>query len=302
MKNNDQRMKVLKKWFASFVFIVIALATVVPTVQAAPDQWPEKLTFGIIPVASARNISESFGNLVSYLEKQLGVKIKLQIAGDYSAVINGMQYKHVDLAYFGPKSYCEAAKRAGAEAVAVEIGQSGIAGYYGYIITKKGSGLKNLDDLKCKKWAFTDPQSTSGTLVPTVHFMDLGIDPQQYFSKVIYSGSHESSILAVKAGKVDGASTNNLDFARGLGKEWTKNDFNIIWKSDLLPGSPIAVRSDLPPSLKMAIKGAFVSYNDSQGLEKLKLKGYLAGNDRMYDGIRKLIALKEAMKAKQAKN
>ncbi len=302
MKNDDRRTRMLKKWFACFIFFAITLSTVVPTIQAAPDQWPEKLTFGVIPVASARNMSESFGNLVSYLEKQLDIEVELQTAGDYSAVINGMQYKHVDLAYLGPKSYCEAAKRAGAEAVAVEIGQSGVAGYYGYIITKKGSGLHNLNDLKGKKWAFTDPQSTSGTLVPTVHFMDLSINPQQYFSKVIYSGSHESSILAVKAGKVDGASTNNLDFSRGLGKQWTKNDFNIIWKSDLLPGSPIAVRGDLPSSLKMAIKGAFVSYNDPQGLEKLKLKGYLAGNDRMYDGIRKLIALKKAMKNKQAKN
>ncbi len=267
---------------------------------AAQQDWPDEITFGVIPVASSREMSDSFGDLTRYLEQQLGIKVKLQVAGDYSGVIIAMQHKHVDVAYYGPKSYCEAAKRAGAEAIAVEVGQDGTPGYYGYIITKKGSGLKDLKSLKGKTWAFTDPQSTSGTLVPTVYFSEIGINPQQYFSKVIYSGSHEASILAVKAGKVDGASTNNLDYNRGLGKHWQDSDFNKIWKSKLIPGSPIAVRKDLPSSLKMAIKGAFLSYNNKDGLEKLKISGYVPGDDSLYDGVRKLIALKNSLKKKAA--
>ena len=267
---------------------------------AAQQNWPGEITFGVIPVASSREMSDSFGDLTRYLEQQLGIKVKLQVAGDYSGVITAMQHKHVDVAYYGPKSYCEAAKRAGAEAIAVEVGQDGTPGYYGYIITKKGSGLKDLKSLKGKTWAFTDPQSTSGTLVPTVYFSEIGINPQKYFSKVIYSGSHEASILAVKSGKVDGASTNNLDYNRGLGKHWQDSDFNIIWKSKLIPGSPIAVRKDLPSSLKMAIKGAFLSYNNKDGLEKLKISGYVPGDDSLYDGVRKLIALKNSLKKKVA--
>ncbi len=272
------------------------------TSAMSQEKWPEELTFGVIPVASSKNMSDSFGELTAHLEKSLGVKVKLQVAGDYSGVITGMQHKHIDLAYFGPKSYCEASKRANAEALVVEVGESGVAGYHGYIISKKGSGLKTIEDLKGKTWAFTDPQSTSGTLVPTVYFNDINIQPDTYFAKVIYSGSHEASILSVKAGKVDAASTNDLDFQRGLGRQWTNDDFNIIWTSDLIPGSPMAVRSDLPVSLKMAIKGAFISYDDKEGLDKLKISGYAPGNDKMYDGIRKMIALKQALKDKVAKS
>jgi len=261
-------------------------------------KWPKKLVFAVIPVASSREMTESFKPLINFIEKQLGVKVEFKVASDYSAVITGMKFKHVDLAYFGPKSYCEASKRANAEAIVAEIGKSGIAGYYGYIITKKGSGLKTIKDIKGHTWAFTDPQSTSGTLVPSVFFAKQGIDPQKYFSKVIYSGSHEASILAVKNGKVDAASTNNLDFERGLGKHWQKSDFNIIWKSKLIPGSPIAVRKDLPSSLKMALKGVFVSFKDPEGLEKLKIKGYLPVDDSFYDTIRELIKFKEQLKNK----
>jgi phosphonate transport system substrate-binding protein len=259
-------------------------------------KWPKKIVFAVIPVASSREMTENYKPLVKFMEKQLGIKVDFKVANDYAAVITGMRFKHVDVAYYGPKSYCEASKRANAEAIAVEVDQSGVPGYYGYIITKKGSGLKTIADIKGHTWAFTDPNSTSGTLVPTVFFAKNGIDPIKYFSKVIYSGSHEASILAVKNGKVDAASTNNLDFKRGLGKHWQMSDFNIIHKSDLIPGSPIAVRKDLPSSLKMALKGVFVSYNDPEGLEKLKLKGYAPANDKMYDGIRELIKFKEQLK------
>lgn len=284
------------------VLILLALTAMTATTSQANKDWPDQLTFGVIPVASSRNMSDSFGNLNDHLKKELGIDVKLQMAGDYAGVITGMQHNHIDIAYLGPKSYCEAAKRANAEALVVEVGQSGVAGYHGYILTKAGSGLKSIEDLKGKKWAFTDPHSTSGTLVPTIHFNNINIDPEKYFSRVIYSGSHEASILSVKAGKVDGASTNDLDFDRGLGTHWTKDDFNILWKSDLIPGSPMAVRRDLPVSLKKAIQNAFLSYNDKDGLEKLKISGFQKANDGLYDGIRELIAMKKALKAKVANN
>lgn len=266
----------------------------------AQEKWPEKITFGVIPVAGSTSMKENFGNLTQYLEKQLGIKVKLQLAGDYTGVITGMQHKHIDVAYLGPKSYVEAAKRANAEALVVEVdGESGLPGYRGTIITKKGSGLKSLEDIKNKTWAFTSSQSTSGTLVPTVMFSKKGIDPKKYFSKVLYSGGHEASILSVKAGKVDAASTNNLDFNRGVGKHWNKDDFNVIWVSDLIPGAPMAARKDLPTSLKMALKGAFLSYNDPEGLKKLKNKGFIKGDDAVYDSVRELIKLKKALKNKK---
>ncbi|MEA2115768.1 MAG: phosphonate ABC transporter substrate-binding protein [Thermodesulfobacteriota bacterium] len=281
------------------IVVLLTMTALTTTSAFAQQQWPDQITFGVIPVASSRNMSDSFGNLVNYLEKELGIKVKLQVAGDYAGVITGMQHGHIDMAYLGPKSYVEAATRAGGEAVAVEVSSSGVAGYHGYIITKAGSGLKSLDSLKDKKWAFTDPHSTSGTLVPTVYFNEINLDPNSYFARVLYSGSHEASILSVKAGKVDGASTNDLDFERGLGKHWNTEDFNIIWTSDLIPGSPITVHKDLPSSLKMAIKGTMIAYNDKDGLEKLKIAGYAPGDDKMYDGIRELIALKKALKKKR---
>jgi len=269
--------------------------------SAARKDWPKKLVYGVIPTDSSDNVMERNKNLVGYLQKKLGVPIEIKTASDYAGVITAMQFKHVDFAYFGPKSYVEAAKRANAEAFVVEVNRDGNAGYYGTIITKKGSGIKTMADIKGKIWAFTDPNSTSGTLVPTVYFYkELKIDPEKYFSKVIYSGSHEASMLAVKNGKVDAASTNDIDMARGDGKRWNvKKDFDIIWKSKLIPASPIAYRKDLPASLKDALKDAFVGYHDPVGLDQLKLKGYMAGSDELFDPIRDQMEVKAALEKKK---
>jgi phosphonate transport system substrate-binding protein len=262
---------------------------------AAPADWPKELNFGLIPTESSSNITERFSNLAEHIEKKLGIPVKMQVSTDYAGVITAMQFKHIDLAYFGPKSYVEAADRAGAEAFVMEVAEDGSKGYHGVIITKAGSPIKSIEDAKGKTWAFTDPNSTSGTLVPTVYFVKtLKIDPEKHFNKVIYSGSHEASILAVKSGKVDIASTNDLDLKRGHGKNWDEQkDFNYVWKSDLIPGSPMAYRKDLPDSLKKAIKDAFIGYSNAEGLKQLKLKGYEATDDLVYNPIRDQIEVKK---------
>ncbi|AMV73710.1 phosphonate ABC transporter substrate-binding protein [Desulfuromonas carbonis] len=283
------------------VAALLAAALLCPTLVLAKDaDWPDKLTFGVIPTESSSNANERFEILVQYLEKRLGLPIEFKTSTDYAGVITGMQFKHVDFAYFGPKSYCEAAARANAEAFAIEVGLDGTNGYHGVIITKKGSGLNSLADIKGKVWAFTDPNSTSGTLVPTVFFtQEMKIVPDEYFSKVIYSGSHEASMLAVKGGKVDAASTNDLDMVRGEGKLWNKDqDFNIIWTSKLIPGSPMAYRKDLPASLKKALKDAFLAFDDQQGLAALKLSKYDDVADADYDPIRDLIEAKKRLAKK----
>ena len=286
-------MKLIKK----ITLATFALGLSVTT-SMAEEKWPDKINFGVIPTAGSTSMKENFSGLTEHLNKKLGINVELQLAGDYTGVITGMQHKHIDVAYFGPESYVQAQKRANAEALVVEVdAESGLPGYRGIILTKKDSGLNTLESIKDKTWAFTSSQSTSGTLVPTVMFSKSGIDPQKYFSKVLYSGGHEASILSIKSGKIDAASTNTLDFNRGLGKAWNENDFNIIWTSDLIPGSPMAVRGDLPESLKKALKEAFISYNDKDGLNKLKIKGYIEANDSMYNPIRDLIEVKKQLEA-----
>lgn len=276
---------------------VLTFLLPLPILAAPPADWPKELNFGIIPSESSDNVTERFGGLARYLEQELDIPVRLQVATDYAGVIAAMQFKHIDLAYFGPKSYLEAAQRANAEAFVVQVLPDGSKGYHGVIITRKDSPIQSIAAAKGKIFAFTDPNSTSGTLVPTVYFVkELKIQPDKYFSKVMYSGTHEASNLAVKSGKVDLASTSDLDLARGNGKNWnSEQDFRIIWQSELIPNSPMAFRKDIPESLKEALKKAFLAYNDPEGMAKLKVGGYAATNDAAYNPIRDQIEVKKQL-------
>ena len=279
------------------VFFACFLA--VPALAAVPADWTKQLNFGVIPTESSDNVTGRYHGLARHLEKELGIPVKLQIATDYAGVITAMQFKHIDLAYFGPKSYVDAAQRANAEAFAMQLGPDGNKGYHSVIITQKASPIQNIEDTRGKVFAFTDPNSTSGTLVPKIYFVkELKIQPDQYFSKVIYAGNHEAATLALKAGKVDAASTNDLNLMRGNGKSWnTDQDFRILWQSALIPNSPMAFRKDIPESLKEAIKQAFTSFTDPETLKQLKAGGYAPVDDAAYDPIRDQIELEKQLQA-----
>ncbi|MGB3750125.1 MAG: phosphonate ABC transporter substrate-binding protein [Arcobacteraceae bacterium] len=281
-----------KSFLKKIAIATTVLGLTISSLSANQKEWPKEIIFGVIPVAGTSSIEAMWGDIVKYLEKTLEVKVNLKTTSDYTGVITGMTHGHIDAAYIGPNAYVTARERTNVEAIAMEVNYEGVPGYHGLILTRKDSGLKTLEDLKGKVWAFTDPQSTSGTLVPTILFSKEGIDPEKYFSKVIYSGGHQASVLALKAGRVDAISNNDLDFNAGVGKQWEEDEFNIVWKSDLIPGTPIAVRGDLPSSLKAAIKGAFLSYEfpkDSQ----LPMAGFANAKDSSYDSTRELVEAKK---------
>jgi phosphonate transport system substrate-binding protein len=84
-----------------------ALAGMAGSALAVPAGWPDKLVLSTVPTESSSNQTERFQNLIDYLTAKLGIPVVMQSSSDYAGVITGMQFKHVDLGYFGPKSYAE---------------------------------------------------------------------------------------------------------------------------------------------------------------------------------------------------
>jgi phosphonate transport system substrate-binding protein len=269
--------------------------------HAAGPEWPAKVKVGFIPTEGGSDTLARFQILTKHLEKVLGIEVEGFSASDYAGIITAMSHKHIDFAYYGPKSYTEAAEKANAQALVMELDEQGRPGYTGILIARKGSGIKTVEDAKGKLFAFTDPNSTSGFLVPNVLFArDMKVKPKEYFKEVRFSGSHGASILAVHGGSIEVAATNDIDMTRMVEKgsvAW--EDFNILWKSDLIPGAPMTARADLPASLKAAFAGALLQVNsDKKALKKLGNGGYGFCDDTTYDIIRYLKRLKAQLAAK----
>ncbi len=258
--------------------------------------WDETLYFGVIPIESEARTQERYDRFVRYLEKQLNSKIELVIPADYAGVIEGLKQKKLHFALLGPKSYVEASKQANTMTAVRVIGEDGQDGYKGMIITKKGSGLKTIADLKGKTWAFTDPNSTSGNLIPSVYFAaEAQIVPEEFFSKVVFSGSHQNSILMVKNGEIDAAATNNVDIERDSGRQWHEGNFNVLWESQLIPHDMLAYRQDVPEALKQALVQAAVNYDDEQGLKDMAISKFIPSKDEDYVFVRQLSEFKQKL-------
>jgi phosphonate transport system substrate-binding protein len=138
------------------------------------------------------------------------------------------------------------------------------------------SPYQKLDDLKGKNLGLVDPNSTSGNNMPRFKMNQMGVDPDKFFSQVVFTGSHENAVLALAQGTVDVAANwwnaeDDSNLTRMLTKGMLKNadgtpmkreDFRIIVKSDLIINSPYAYLSDLPEDMKSAIKKAFLEAAD----------------------------------------
>ena len=285
-------MRVLR----TLALTALAVLTGVSTVPAADPSWPKELTFALLSTENAAEITRRWGPILAQLEKDLGIKVKAATATDYRGSIEALKFRKAEIGHLGPKSYVEASNNnyANVEPVAQLRLANGSLGYRSCLIVHSDSDIFGPEDMAGKTFAFNDPNSTSGYLVPSSFFMsEMGVDPKKYFSKVTFSGSHEASILAVANKKAEVASTNLPDLQQ-LTREGKvpRGGLRVIWVSKLIPNDPIVVRKDLPASLKSAIQESLVSMRD-RNADVFKeigawLGGFVPADDSKYQVIREL--------------
>ena len=259
------------------------------TLGASAQDWKAKypeLTFAIIPAENATGVIERYTPFVDYLSKQLGVKVNLRVANDYAAIIEGQRAGNIHIASYGSASFARAViTDVKVDAFGIDVNADGSKGYYSVFYVKKDSPYKSIEDLKGKNLGLVDPNSTSGNNVPRFALDQKGIDPDTYFGKVVYTGSHENAVLALVQGTVDVAAnawTDDQDsyLVRMITKGKLKNadgtpmkyeDFRIIAKSDPILNGPLSYLSDMHADLKAKIADAFfnVRKNDKVAADKI---------------------------------
>jgi len=260
--------------------------------------WPERVRFGLVPSEGGTDIVDRFAPMTDFLTEQLGVTVEAYSASAYLGVITAMQNKQVDIAYFGPKSYVEAARVAGAEAVAAEITDGGEPGYHATIVVHRDSEFQTLEDVRGQVFAFVTPNSTSGYLVPTIGIIrETGEKPEDFFGEIVYTGSHGSSMARVAAGDVPVAATNSNDMrAMANAGLVDASVFREVWRSQRIPSSPFAVRADHPQSFKDAVREAVLAFNsETAALEAMSRSGFVPATDADYDIVRVLEQRKDEL-------
>jgi len=289
----------------------LALAAAPAFAQDWKAKYPE-LVFAIIPSENASGVTERYTPFVQYLAKELGTKVTLRIANDYAAIIEGQRTGNIHIASYGPSSFARA-RMTGAkvDAFAIETNLDGTKGYHSVFYVKKDSPYQKVEDLKGKNLGLVDPNSTSGNNVPRFALNGMKIEPESFFGKVVYTGSHENAIIALQQGTVDMAANwwndeQESNLQRMARKNMAKaEDFRIIFKSEQIVNSPMAYLTDMPEELKAKIRDAVLNLatKDKAAFDKIyegKQGPLVAVDNKAYDPIIELNKFVDDLRKKKS--
>lgn len=241
-------------------------------------------------------LQESGKILKVFLEKELKMHVAVELPTSYIAVIEAFGSKRADAAILNTFGYILASEKYGAVAK-LKLVNRGRDEYYGQIIAHK-DGPKSIKELNNKKFAFVDPASTSGFLLPSRLFKQEDIKIKEH----IFAGRHDSVVMAVYQKKVDAGAT----FYTPPDEDGTPKDARWIVRTQYpdvfdkvrilkltgpIPNDPLTIRKDIPEELKVKIVQAFQKYIKTEEGKKVLMDMYhitdfKEASDKDYDVIR----------------
>jgi phosphonate transport system substrate-binding protein len=244
------------------------LSATAMTAVLATSAFAEGITEFNIGILGGENAQDRITSSECFrvkMEEALGVPVKLFTPADYDGVIQGLLGGTIDYAWLGASAYAKV-YLTDPEAVDLKLTKQntdGSTGYFSIGFARKDTGITNLDQAKGKIFAFADPNSTSGYLVPAAELSTKYGKLEEYFAEVKMSGGHEQTIVGVANGDFDAG----VSWADGLGN-WEDGYSNgafrkaadaglvdmsnlvEIWRSAMIPEGPLVVRKALPQDVK----------------------------------------------------
>jgi phosphonate transport system substrate-binding protein len=229
---------------------------------------------------------------LDYIGQKMGREIQFIQRKTYGEINELLAKSQIDLAFICSGPYVIGKEKYGFQLVATpEVHNSHF--YHSYLIVNKTSEFRTLEDLRGRVFAFTDPDSNSGRLVPTYWLWQMGETAETFFEKTTYTYSHDNAILAVAKGLVDGAAVDGLIWEYYNNKKpiFTSKT-RIIRKSEPYGIPPLVASNSMPSGLMTKIRRLLFSmHQDPQGqaiLKELMIDKFITPKDKWYDSIRKI--------------
>ena len=284
-------MKLKNLLSAMVVASLVHIAT--PAFAAQNDGSAEKpLRVVLIPAdgGTEEGTKKDFQPIFDAISGHTGLKFDIKVGQSYNAVVEAMCTGAADIAWFGPASYLQARNRGCAELMALAV-KGGESVYYSGIFARKDAKINTIADLKGKRIALGDVNSTSSFNVPVAMMLANGVNPAQDASAINMAGSHANVLKALSEGLVDagGASFDSYEKAVNQ-KAIDPSKIKVVVKSDPIPQPPLAMHPELSAELKKKLKFSFSNIHNMPGITKEQIRGYGGGK---VDGYTALVSEKQ---------
>jgi len=233
-----------------------------------------------------------YKHLAEYLGEAIGRPVQLVDRDTYAEVNNLLESNNLDIAFVCGGPYVVGHDTFGLE-ILVAPQVNGKTEYYSYIIVPAESQVTSFGELRGKSFAFTDPDSNSGKLVPVYLLSRMNESPDSFFKEHIYSYAHDKSIKLVSQNLIDGAAVDSLiwEYFNKTHPEVTANT-KIIMKSPPYGIPPVVVPSGINTEMKNSLRQVFLDlHKNDKGKEILKgmnIDRFVKVDDSLYDSIREI--------------
>ena len=277
--------------YRNFITIIVVVLLSFPFSISQAESMNLKMVF--VP-ASEKGDDKDYVNLINIIGDLTGIEITPIRVTDYNAAVEAVRANRAQIAWYGGKTYIQAAEIADVEAFAAGVrkGDSD-ASYFAYFVVPADSKLQTLEEIKGKTLALNTIGSTSGDLIPQVELMKVGLSVKNKddFENVYYAGSHDACLMAAlnKHADVCGMSSRNFD-ARILDGTFKLEQVRIIHRSNPVPPPPLAYSKKLPIEVRNKIKQATLEahkYGTIGGYGG-EMSHYIEVTDSDYDLLREV--------------
>ena len=259
------------------------------------DPKTQQIIIGLIPEQNIFRQIDRYQPLADYLSSKSGLNIKLKVLPGYGNIVTNFVSSGVDGAFFGSFTYVLAHAKLGVEVLARPENSEGTSTYYGLIFVRKDSGIKSATDMRGKRFALVDRNTTAGYLLPLEYFHAMGIkNYRAYLKEVYYAGTHEDAVYDVLNRKADIGAAKNTVFERlAAADRRIKNELEIIERSPDVPENGLSVRKDLDRAIKEKLKQGLLAMDKTmEGQRILKEFGarkFIETRDEDYEPVYKYV-------------
>ncbi len=271
----------------------ISLERTEPAASPPARKRPEILKIAGAPMISAVEGYDYYQEMLQYMSANLHRGIHLVQRKTYHEINELLRSGDVDGGFVCSGAFIKDAEESGIEIVVVP--HAGGKPYYrSYLIAGAHAPWEKLQDLRGRSFAFTDPLSLSGRFYILYRLKELDEDPDRFFSKTVYSGSHDNSIRGVASGEVDAASVDSLiyDYMRLRGAPAIA-ETRILERSEPLGIPPFVVSPHLEDDIRQGLQKVLLEMNrNPEGkkiLGNLGLDGFYLPPPDLYDGVRRIV-------------
>ena len=259
----------------SLLFLLIAASASAQDDISREDQLSDSdgkvLRLVIIPEKNVFEQRRRYKFITDYLSRKLEMTVLVEVMNNYGEICDAFLEGRADVGFFGSFSYVLTRAKAGIEPLVRPVWLNDESTYRGYIFVRKDSGIRTVEDMRDKSLILVDRATTAGYIFQLYYFNYSSIDSlDDYFSKIIFAGSHDAAAWAVYTGEAEvGGAKNHIYNAMAEENPDFKEQMLVLTESPRVPSNGLAVRKDLNPAIKLRIRNLLLNLHETKEGENI---------------------------------